>query len=149
MGYISVALRERGHRLTPQRQLIVEAIEAVEGHGHVSAEEIHDRVSATFPQVNISTVYRTLDLLQNLGLVHHMHLVDGVAQYHVASAVRHQHLVCRACGNEQEIAADILDPLAAHIERAYGFQADLEHFAVIGICGECRGGNVSPVHHHH
>ena len=97
MGQLVQTLKERGHRLTPQRQLILEAIEAAEGH--VSAESVHARVAAQFPQVNISTVYRTLELLQNLGLVTHTHFDDGIALYHLAEDSHHQHMVCRQCGS--------------------------------------------------
>ncbi len=132
------ALKEQGHRLTPQRQLILEAIEGSEGH--VSAESIHARVAAQFPQVNISTVYRTLELLQELGLVTHTHFDDGIAQYHLASAPRHQHMVCRRCGDEREIEVSVLDPVDRHLRERYGFQADLAHFAIVGLCASCAAG---------
>jgi Fur family ferric uptake transcriptional regulator len=128
-------LRGRGQRMTPQRQLILEAIQDIEGH--ISAEAVHARVAARFPQVNISTVYRTLELLQELGLVTHTHFDDGVAQYHRTDAELHQHLVCRSCGSEQEIALDVLEPLGDELRRRYGFDADLAHFALVGRCQSC------------
>ena len=135
MGEMVQALKERGHRLTPQRQMILEAIEA--SRGHVSAESIHAEVAARFPQVNISTVYRTLELLQDLGLVSHTHFDDGIAQYHLASEAQHQHMVCRRCGHEQELAVSVLDPLDRHLRERYGFVADLAHFAIVGLCAKC------------
>ncbi len=135
MGELVQTLKERGHRLTPQRQLILEAIEASEGH--VSAETVHARVAAQFPQVNISTVYRTLELLQNLGLVTHTHFDDGIALYHLAEDSHHQHMVCRQCGSEREIDVEELAPLDRHLRAAYGFRADLAHFAIIGTCAAC------------
>jgi Fur family ferric uptake transcriptional regulator len=135
MGQLVQTLKERGHRLTPQRQLILEAIEAAEGH--VSAETVHARVAAQFPQVNISTVYRTLELLQNLGLVTHTHFDDGIALYHLSEDSHHQHMVCRQCGAEREIDVDELAPLDRHLRAQYRFRADLAHFAIIGICGSC------------
>jgi Fur family transcriptional regulator, ferric uptake regulator len=135
MGQMVQTLKERGHRLTPQRQMILDAIEASEGH--VSAESVHAKVAAQFPQVNISTVYRTLDLLQDLGLVTHTHFDDGIAQYHLTSEGQHQHMVCRRCGSEREIDVSVLDPLDRHLRDRYGFQADLAHFAIIGICADC------------
>jgi Fur family ferric uptake transcriptional regulator len=135
MGQLVQTLKERGHRLTPQRQLILEAIESAEGH--VSAESVHGRVAAQFPQVNISTVYRTLELLQTLGLVTHTHFDDGIALYHLAEDSNHQHMVCRVCGSEREIELHELDPLDKHLRERYGFQADLAHFAIIGMCGSC------------
>ncbi len=135
MASMVQTLKEQGHRLTPQRQLILEAIEASEGH--VSAESVHARVAAQFPQVNISTVYRTLELLQNLGMVTHTHFDDGVAKYHLASLAAHQHMVCRRCGDEREIDVRVLDPLDQHLREQYGFAADLAHFAIVGLCARC------------
>jgi Fur family transcriptional regulator, ferric uptake regulator len=128
-------LRERGQRMTPQRQLILEAIQDIEGH--ISAEAVHARVAARFPQVNISTVYRTLELLEELGVVSHTHFDDGVAQYHRADRGIHQHLVCRGCGFEQEIDLAELQPLGDQIQQRFGFQVDLAHFALIGFCRDC------------
>jgi Fur family ferric uptake transcriptional regulator len=135
MGQLVQTLKERGHRLTPQRQLILEAVEAAEGH--VSAETVHARVAAQFPQVNISTVYRTLELLQNLGLVTHTHFDDGIALYHLAEDSHHQHMICRGCGQETEIAVSELATLDQHLQATYGFHADLTHFAIIGTCKGC------------
>src|SRR3954453_5693940 len=132
MGQLVQTLKERGHRLTPQRQLILEAVEAAEGH--VSAETVHARVAAQFPQVNISTVYRTLELLQNLGLVTHTHFDDGIALYHLAEDSHHQHMVCRRCGMESEIDVAELAPLDQHLQKTYGFHADLAHFPTRGPC---------------
>jgi Fur family transcriptional regulator, ferric uptake regulator len=128
-------LRERGQRMTPQRQLILEAVQTIDGH--ISAEAVHALVAARFPQVNISTVYRTLELLQTLGLVTHTHFDDGVAQYHRAEESQHQHLVCRGCGSEQELDLAVLEPLGGELERRYGFEADLAHFALVGLCRQC------------
>jgi Fur family transcriptional regulator, ferric uptake regulator len=129
-------LRGRGQRMTPQRQLILEAVQTIEGH--ISADAVHTVVAARFPQVNISTVYRTLELLQNLGLITHTHFDDGIAQYHRADESQHQHLVCRACGSEQELDIAVLEPLGAELRQRYGFEADLAHFALVGLCRRCR-----------
>jgi Fur family ferric uptake transcriptional regulator len=146
MGQLVQTLKERGHRLTPQRQLILEAIESADGH--VSAESVHARVAAQFPQVNISTVYRTLELLQTLGLVTHTHFDDGIALYHLAEDSHHQHMVCRMCGSEREIDVQELAPLDVHLREKYGFQADLAHFAIIGMCGRCAANaDAAPPHH--
>jgi Fur family ferric uptake transcriptional regulator len=115
--------------------LILDAIEAAEGH--ISAEWVHSKVAAQFPQVNISTVYRTLELLQNMGLVTHTHFDDGIAIYHLAEDSHHQHMVCRGCGAEREIDVAELEPLDRHLRTTYGFQADLAHFAIIGMCQAC------------
>ena len=129
-------LRQRGQRMTPQRQLILEAVESIEGH--ISIDAVHARVAARFPQVNVSTVFRTLKLLEELGLLRHTHFDDGVAQYHRADLGIHQHLVCRACGYEQELDLAVLEPLGEEIRRRHGFEVDLAHFALVGRCRACR-----------
>ena len=88
-------LRARGYRVTPQRQLVLEAVAALE---HATPEEICAEVQRTARGVNISTIYRTLELLEELGLVKHAHLGHGPPNYHLATEADHVHLVCRDCG---------------------------------------------------
>lgn len=133
--------------MTPQRQLILEAIASLSGH--ISADAVHQRVVRAFPNVNISTVYRTLELLQDLGYVTHTHFDDGVAQYHLADDGMHQHLVCRRCGAEQELDMATLDPLAQRLRESYGFEADLAHFAIVGLCRSCQAAGAGSHSHVH
>src|ERR1700709_2266425 len=88
-------LRARGYRLTPQRQLVLEAVGEL---GHGTPEEIVTAVRRTAAGVNISTVYRTLELLEEIGMVRHTHLGHGAPTYSVATDDDHVHLVCRDCG---------------------------------------------------
>ena len=97
------SLRERGYRITPQRQLVFEAVLAL---GHSTPEEILTEVQATAEGVNLSTIYRTLDVLEEVGLVTHTHLGHGAPTFHPATAPHHLHLVCRECGSVTE--ADVL-----------------------------------------
>jgi Fur family transcriptional regulator, ferric uptake regulator len=129
------ALRQRGLRMTPQRQLILDVLASI--HGHFAADQVHQQVVSVFPDVNISTVYRTLEVLEELGVVRHTHFHDGVAQYERADAVRHQHLVCSRCGADTELDLSVLQPLADELRRRYGFEADLAHSAIIGLCRDC------------
>src|SRR4051795_13047192 len=92
-------LRERGLRLTPQRQLILEAVHEL---GHATPEQVHTAVRERVAGVNITTVYRTLELLEELGLVNHTHLSHGSPTYHTAGEDQHVHLVCRGCGSISE-----------------------------------------------
>jgi Fur family ferric uptake transcriptional regulator len=127
-------LRSRGYRLTPQRQLVLEAVGQL---GHATPEEIATTVQRTASGVNISTVYRNLELLEELGLLQHTHLGHGAPTYSLASDHEHVHLVCRDCGGideaPQEVAAPIVEALAA----TRGFQVDVGHLAVFGRCGAC------------
>src|SRR5438477_2141440 len=121
--------RARGFRLTPQRQLVLEAVVAL---GHATPEEIVAEVRRTASGVNISTVYRTLELLEELGLVTHTHLGHGAPTYHAADDADHLHLVCRECGGVEEVAPQVLDSAAHQIAAEHGFQVDASHFAIFG-----------------
>ena len=127
-------LRARGYRLTPQRQLVLEAVTEL---GHATPDEIAERVRRTAQGVNISTVYRTLELLEELGLVTHTHLGHGAPTYHAADDADHLHLVCRECGGIEEMRPEVLDEAVRRIASDHGFVVDAGHFAIFGICAEC------------
>ena len=129
-------LKSRGYRLTPQRRVIVDALERV--RHHTTAEDVAGRVAERFAGVDASTVYRTLELLEAEGLVTHTHFDDGVTRWHLASEEAHQHLVCRSCGEEQELDLALLSPAARRIRERFGFDADMAHFAIAGTCARCR-----------
>lgn len=135
MGELSAALRERGHRLTLQREIILDAVESI--HGHISVDDVFGRVHPRFPQVNVSTIYRTMELLEAAGLIGHMHFHDGATRWHRAGEVPHQHLVCERCGSELELDLGLTAPLVNEIRERYGFAANLSHFAITGLCGDC------------
>jgi len=128
-------LAERGYRLTPQRVMILSAIE--ESDSHISAEEIHARIVARYPNVNISTVYRTLELLKRLGLVTETDLGEGRVRYHPAEKGHHHHLVCQECGAVIDLDESLLTPLKTALLREYRFNADLQHLAILGRCVNC------------
>jgi Fur family transcriptional regulator, ferric uptake regulator len=128
-------LSAAGRRRTAPRQAIVEMLLAA--RGHVTADELADDVQRRFPSVNISTVYRTLDTLEDLGIVDHVHLGHGRAIYHLADD-DHQHLVCEVCESVEEIPLAKLRPLLRTIETDHGFEVDRRHFALVGVCRRCR-----------
>jgi Fur family transcriptional regulator, ferric uptake regulator len=130
------ALKQHGLRMTPQRQLILDAVASLEGH--VSAEQVYQHVVRVFPDVNISTVYRTLEVLEELGVVRHTHFHEGVAQYQRTDTARHHHMVCSRCGAESDLDLEVLEPLAHELKRRYGFEADLAHSAIVGLCRACQ-----------
>jgi len=113
-------LRARGYRVTPQRQLVLAAVTKLE---HATPEEIWADVQQTASGVNISTIYRALELLEQLGLVTHTHLGHGAPSYHLAAEHVHVHLVCSECGRIN-----------------HGFQTDVGHLTVFGRCESCRAG---------
>ncbi len=130
-------LREKGYRLTPQRMMVLEAIEA--SPDHISAEEIHARARLQYPYINISTVYRTLELLKEKGLVTETDLGGGRFLYHPAGKAQHHHLVCRKCGKVRDIDINALDNLRDQLKAQYSFDAELEHIAIFGTCESCEG----------
>ena len=129
-------LKKLGYRLTPQRLMIVSAIE--NSHDHISAEEIYSQVVGKYPNVNISTIYRTLELLAQLGLVTETDLGGGRVRYHPADKGHHHHLVCQECGAVIDLHESVLSPLKDALLREYDFIADLRHLGIFGRCVKCR-----------
>jgi Fur family ferric uptake transcriptional regulator len=127
-------LRQRGYRLTPQRQLVLEAVGALE---HATPDGILSEVRKTASGVNISTVYRTLELLEELGLVSHAHLGHGAPTYHLAARHDHIHLVCRDCDSVTEVSVELAAPLKEGLRSEFGFDTDMKHFAIFGRCRDC------------
>jgi Fur family ferric uptake transcriptional regulator len=128
-------LQELGYRMTPQRMMVVAAID--KSDDHISVEEIYSQIRAVYPQVNISTVYRTLELLKSLGLVMETDLGEGRVRYHSADKGHHHHLVCKNCGVIIDLRESSIHPLSQALEHEYGFEADLRHLAIFGRCREC------------
>ncbi|GII57534.1 transcriptional repressor [Planotetraspora thailandica] len=128
-------LRSRGYRITPQRQLVLEAITQL---GHATPEDICSRVQETARGVNISTVYRTVELLEELGLVSHTHLGHGAPTYHLASEADHVHLVCRSCSKVTEVDPELVHGLVDALDDGLGFDTDVRHLTVFGRCSDCR-----------
>jgi Fur family ferric uptake transcriptional regulator len=129
------ALRSRGYRVTPQRQLVLEAVAEL---GHATPEEIAASVQQTASGVNISTIYRTLELLDSLGLVTHTHLNHGAPTYHLATEAAHVHLVCQECGKIDQASPDAIAPFTKALDEQHGFEINVSHLTVFGRCEDCR-----------
>ncbi|HEY5987300.1 MAG TPA: Fur family transcriptional regulator [Streptosporangiaceae bacterium] len=129
-------LRARGYRVTPQRQLVLAAVTKLE---HATPEEIWADVQQTASGVNISTIYRALELLEQLGLVTHTHLGHGAPRYHLAAEAEHVHLVCSQCGRITQVTPDAVATLVAGLDEKFGFRTDVGHLTVFGQCSACRG----------
>ena len=124
-------LRARGGRITAARRALVTAL--LEADAHVTADDLATLVQAAHPEVHRSTIYRTLDALEQLGIVDHVHLGHGRAVYHLADDP-HNHLVCEVCGAVVEVPNSLFEHLAADLEERYGFAIRPHHFAVLGRC---------------
>jgi Fur family transcriptional regulator, ferric uptake regulator len=127
-------LRSRGYRLTPQRQLVLQAVSSL---GHATPEDVYAWVRERSAGVNISTVYRTLELLEDVGLVKHAHLSHGAPTYHAAAAPEHVHLICRDCGTIIEVEPAEIAPMVDTLRLSRGFVADIGHLTVFGSCARC------------
>jgi len=130
-------LRAGGYRVTPQRQLVLEAVTKLE---HATPEEIYAEVKQTAVGVNVSTVYRTLELLEQIGLVTQTHLGHGAHRYHLAADAQHVHLVCRGCGGITQLDPSAVRSLVSALDTEYGFETDVGHLTVFGTCAQCRPG---------
>ncbi|GAA3603840.1 transcriptional repressor [Kineosporia mesophila] len=140
------ALRERGLRATPQRRSVLRAVSEL---GHATPEDVCDFVETdSGDTVNLSTVYRSLELMEKIGVVSHTHLTHGSPTYQVASHVNHLHLVCRGCGRIDEADLDLARPLADAVRAAHGFETDLAHLSLHGTCAQCRGDEDTGHGHH-
>lgn len=126
-------LREKGYRLTPQRELILNAVDTL---GHATPDEVLAEVRKHSDAVNVSTVYRTLEVLEELGLVRHAHLSDRAPTYHSVTDHEHFHLVCRECHRVISVDPDVLQPLLQRLNADHGFTVDVGHLTVFGSCGD-------------
>lgn len=132
----AAVMRQRGFRVTPQRQLILEAIG--EGNGHTTFDEIFARVQRKSNAVNRATVYRTLDFLTELRLVVAADVGEGGRVYEIAGETPHHHLVCLKCRRVQQISHDAVKELFTSIARDQHFQVETDHLALFGYCQACR-----------
>ena len=128
-------LRERGLRWTPQRRAVVEVL--AHSDGHVTGAELIERCRAIDPATIPSTVYRTLDVLEELGLVQHGHGADGREEFHVGPEGVHGHLHCATCGGRWEIRAGSARAITDALRASDGFEVDLSHVTVVGRCADC------------
>jgi Fe2+ or Zn2+ uptake regulation protein len=127
-------IREHGERVTTARRALVTAL--VQTRGHVTADDLAAHVQKAQPDVHLSTIYRSLDALERIGVVDHVHLGHGRAVYHLADEP-HQHLVCEVCGAVVEVPDATFAELGDTLRSRYGFTIRPNHFAVLGRCRAC------------
>jgi Fur family ferric uptake transcriptional regulator len=131
---LSDKLRGSGKRMTAQREQILRAVETL---GHATPDEVLVEVHKHSTSINISTVYRTLEILEELGLVRHAHLSDRAPTYHSVGGHEHFHLVCRNCHRVISVDPDVLTPVVESLRAEHGFTPDVGHLTVFGTCKEC------------
>ena len=129
-------LKDAGQKVTPQRMLILSSVR--HAGGHLTASQILEEVRHSYPYVDASTVYRTLASARELKLVNETNMGSGDIQFEWTGKERHHHLICRSCGEVTSLDNSYLDGLASTLLEDHSFQADLDHFAIFGVCNNCR-----------
>ncbi len=140
MNALKEDLKKKGYKLTPQRRSIVDAIIANEGE-HLTAEEIYDEVKKNCPEIGLATVYRTILLLEELGIISRLDLNDGCSRYemvHSNETHRHHHLICNICHKVSEVQDDLLEELEDEIKNKYKFKIIDHSVKFYGICSDCQ-----------
>lgn len=127
-------IRSSGKRMTPQRELILRAVDTL---GHATPEELLAEVHKQSSAVNISTIYRNLEVLEELGLVRHVHLSDRAPTYHSVGGHEHFHLVCRSCQRVISVDPVVIEPIVERLGSDFGFVPDVGHLTVFGTCADC------------
>lgn len=134
LDYVT-SLRAQGFRVTPQRQTILDAVCA--GEGHTTLPEIYARVQAVSPAINLATVYRTLDFLLQAGLIVTAD-IGGQTVYEIAGTTPHHHLACHACGRVEQIDPDLVQVFFRAVAQAHAFDVEMHHLVLTGRCRQCR-----------
>jgi len=136
-GTLTAQLRARGLRVTSARAQVLESLQHLE---HCTPEQIYQHVGQGSPSLNITTVYRTLDLLEELGLIGHTHLGHGAPVYHLAED-QHLHVVCHRCESVVSVDPSVLTDVVDRMLRDHGFRVDVGHVTLSGECANCRAGS--------
>lgn len=135
-------LKEKGYKLTSQRQAVLDIILEHNGQ-HLSTEEIYDLVKINHPEIGLATVYRTLILMDRLGLIYKLDLDDGCSRYElnkINEDHKHHHLICTKCGSVSEVQDDLLEALEEQILKKNNFIVKDHRVKFYGLCGKCSGG---------
>jgi Fur family transcriptional regulator, ferric uptake regulator len=130
------ALRQQGYRLTRQRMLILDVLR--DSTRHMTADQIYSEVSRQNPEINLATVYRTLQWLHQIGMLRKIDVGKDRLEYEYTREAHHHHLICKICGAETQIDHHVIETLQAHILEHYDFEADPDHVALFGRCAVCR-----------
>ena len=133
---IIAELRNRGYRITPQREMIIEAL--THSPEHITAEAIAQQLEEHTQAINIATIYRTLELLWQEGLACRNDLSEGKIVFATFQHGPHIHLVCRKCNQVIDGDINLLSELGEKLQQLYHFDPDLDHFSIFGVCSECQ-----------
>lgn len=140
--HVPERLRQRGLRWTSQRATLLTVLEATEGH--VTGSQLVEKCREIEPATTPSTVYRTLDVLESIGVISHSHGLDGREEFHVRAGVQHGHLICSICGSDEDLPAHDASAFVSALRRDRGFTVQIDHLTVTGRCRTCLGTNPQP-----
>ncbi len=132
--------RDKHYKVTPQRQKILQVF-VDHKEQHLSAEDVYSLLRADSPDIGLATVYRTLEMLEELGFLHRIEFGDGKSRYEAAtndSAHAHHHLICLSCGTVLEFDDDLMETLESFVSRTADFQITDHQVKFYGYCSECR-----------
>lgn len=135
-------MHRAGYRVTPQRVMILDAV--CEGGGHTTRKQVYTRLRHMDDTIDVSSVYRTLKLFVELGLVISAETPNGETVYEIPKPQKHHHLICRVCGREQEIGHEAIQGTLAAVRRRYGFVVEDDHLVFHGVCADCHAGDAAP-----
>lgn len=140
MDILKEKLKETGFKITPQRRAIVEIL-LKNNSEHLSSEEIYDLVRVDCPEIGLATVYRTMQLLDEVGVISKLNLDDGCIRYELDldkdDCHNHHHLICKKCGKIMEVKEDLLDSIEKQIQEIYKFNIVDHDVKFYGTCEEC------------
>ena len=133
-------LRDKGYRLTPQRLIVLSIV--ADGDGHMGVDKIFQSAKAAYPYMDVATVYRTLHLFRNLGVVTEVAIGDRLPYELTDPLGGHHHMVCRVCDAAYNLSPHYLEEFRNTLSQEFGFEPDLEHFAISGVCAGCRNSSL-------
>ena len=140
MDTLKGRLKEKGSKLTPQRRATLNVI--IENKGeHLNTEEIYELVRKDCPEIGLATVYRTLQLLEEMDIISRINLDDGCSRYEIKTDDedhQHHHLICQECSKIIEVKIDLLDHLEKEIEKEYDFDIKDHKLKLFGLCTDCK-----------
>lgn len=139
MEILKEKLKATGFKITPQRRAIIEVLIQNE-KSHLSSEEIYDKVRVNCPEIGLATVYRTMQLLDEINGISKLNLDDGCIRYeiNIEGEDAHHHLICNDCGAIIEVREDLLDAIESQVEEKYGFVVQNHDLKFYGKCQVCK-----------
>jgi Fur family ferric uptake transcriptional regulator len=133
---IAATLRKKGYKLTPQRVAVIDTI--LSRNDHITAAQLHEQLHQTHPEIGLVTVYRTLQILHELGLICELHAIGNCPTYTVSNSRHHHHLICSDCGKVVDFTGHNLASIETRLARESGFKIDNHVLEFVGVCHTCQ-----------